>query len=82
MFDNVERREVSNGWTEKAAIAEAARLNVAEPKRAEPVTRWAVISAAGQIDSALLFREKRNAAEWAGRAGARIARVEIREIEE
>ena len=52
-----------------------------EAGRAEPVTRWAVISAAGQIDSALLFREKRNAAEWAGRAGARIARVEIREID-
>ena len=66
---------------EKEAMKEAGRMN-AEVRRAEPVTRWAVISAAGQIDSALLFREKRNAAEWAGRAGARIARVEIREIEE
>ncbi len=62
--------------------------NRRKPARAKAVTAWAVIPSLGEIRLPWIFPSKANASwikrtEYPGRdSGARIARVEIREIEE
>lgn len=75
------RRIVSRHHMEQDARAEAARLNAEAPKRAAPVTAWALIMLDGSISPWWIWTDDQKP-KGLPVSGERIARVRIEEIEE